>query len=126
MRDCWLTVTGIVPVEKGRQHRDYFVPEGPKPSTQFGLGLGHVRVSTLGTNGTALHFEFKQPNSQTSRLIADFIEQSHAEFVNLEFHSPRYTLRSIAPRRKFELPAPRTGSPGHGASQRACKNHSSD
>jgi len=95
-RDCWLTLDSVVLIEKGKQHRDYFVPEGgEKPSKQFGLDRGFIRVSTLGTNdGSTLHFEFKQLSSQTSRLIVDAIEQSHAELVNLEFHLPQYTLRS--------------------------------
>jgi hypothetical protein len=93
-RDCWLTSAGIVPIEKGKQHRDYFVPEGgEKPSKQFGLDLGHVRASTLGTNGSVLHFEFKRVGPETSCLIVDAIEQSRAELINLEFHVP-YTLRS--------------------------------
>jgi hypothetical protein len=85
LRDCWLTLDGVVPIEKGRQHRDYFVPAGAKPSKEFGLDLGHVRVSTLGTNGSVLHFEFKRI-AETSCLIVDAI--------NLEFHVPKYTLRS--------------------------------
>jgi hypothetical protein len=94
-RDCWLALDGAaVPIEKGKQHRDYFVPEGAKPSKQFGLDLGHVRVSTLGTNGSVLHFEFKRVGPETSCLIVDAIEQSHAERINLEFHVPTYTLRS--------------------------------
>src|SRR5258707_7242311 len=84
-RDRWLTLDGVVPIEKGRQHRDYFVPQGEKPSKQFGLDRGFIRVSTLGTNGSTLHFEFKQLSSQTSRLTVDAIEQSRAELVNLEF-----------------------------------------
>ena len=94
-RDCWLTIAGIVPVEKGKQHRDYFVPEGgEKPSKKFGLELEYVRVSTLGTNGNVLLFEFERIGPETSRLIVDAIEQSRAELVNLEFHLPEYTLRT--------------------------------
>jgi hypothetical protein len=93
-RDCWLTLDGVVLIDRGKQHRDYFVPEGEKPSKQFGLDLGHVRASTLGTNGSTIHFEFKQLSSQTSRLVVDAIEQSRAELINLEFHSPTYILRS--------------------------------
>jgi hypothetical protein len=93
MRDCWLTLDGVVPIGKGRQHRDYFVPAGKKPSKQFGLDLGNVRVSTLGTNGSVLHFEFKRI-AETSCLIVDAIEQSRAALINLEFHIPKYTLRS--------------------------------
>jgi hypothetical protein len=93
-RDSWLTLDGVVFIDGGKQHRDYFVPEGEKPSKQFGLDLGHIRVSTLGTNGSTLHFEFKQLSSQTSRLIVDAIEQSRAEFINLEFSSPTHILRS--------------------------------
>jgi hypothetical protein len=63
-------------------------------SKKFGLDLGHVRVSTLGTNGSTLHFEFKQLSSRTSCLIVDAIEQSRTELVNLECHVPTYTLRS--------------------------------
>lgn len=92
-RDCWLTLDGVVLIDRGKQHRHYFVPEG-EPSKQFGLDLGHVRASTLGTNGSILHFEFKQLSSQTSRLVVDAIEQSRAELINLEFHSPTYILRS--------------------------------
>ncbi len=92
--DCWVTIRGIVVIEKGKQHKNYFVPQGAKPSKHFGLDLGHVRVSTLGTNGAVLHFEFKELNPQTARLIVDAIEQSRAEIVNLEFHIPKYTLRS--------------------------------
>jgi hypothetical protein len=92
-RDCWLTLDGVVLIERGKQHRHYFVPEG-EPSKQFGLDLGHVRASTLGTNGSTLHFEFKQLSSQASRLIVDAIGQSHAELINLEFHLPQYGLRS--------------------------------
>jgi hypothetical protein len=95
-RDCWLTLDGVVLIDRGKQHRHYFVPEGgEKPSKQFGLDRGFVRVSTLGTNdGSTLHFEFKQLSSQTSRLIVDAIEQSHAERINLEFHVPTYSLRA--------------------------------
>ena len=93
-RDSWLTLDGVVPIEKGRQHRDYFVPEGEKPSKQFGLDRGFIRVSTLGTNGSVLHFEFKRIGPETSCLIVDAIEQSRAELINLEFHVPKYTLRS--------------------------------
>jgi hypothetical protein len=93
LRDCWLTLDGVVPIEKGRQHRDYFVPAGAKPSKEFGLDLGHVRVSTLGTNGSVLHFEFKRVGA-SARLIVDAIEQSRAALINLEFHSPTYILRS--------------------------------
>ena len=92
--DCWLTTVGIVPVAKGKEHRDYFVPRGEKPSKQFGFDLGHIRVSTLGTNGSTLHFEFKELNPRASSLIVDAIEQSDATIINLEFHSPTYTLRS--------------------------------
>jgi hypothetical protein len=77
-RDCWLTLDGVVPIEKGKQHRDYFVPEGDKPSKQFGVDLGHVRASTLGTNGSGLHFKFKRIGPETSCLIVDAIEQSRA------------------------------------------------
>src|SRR6266404_2812316 len=94
LRDCWLTIAGIVPVEKGKQHRDYFVPEGEKHSKQFGLDRGFIRVSTLGTNGSVLHFEFKRVGPKISCLIVDAIEQSRAELINLEFHVPEYTLRS--------------------------------
>src|SRR5713101_3384677 len=94
-RDCWLTLDGVVPIEKGKQHRDYFVPEGgEKPSKKFGLELGYVRVSTLGTKGDVLLFEFERIGPETSRLIVDAIEQSRAELINLEFHVPKYTLRS--------------------------------
>src|SRR5579862_2437868 len=92
-RDCWLTLDGVVRIEKGKQHRDYFVPEGEKPSKQFGLDLGHVRVSTLGTNGSVLHFEFKRANPGTSRLVVDAIEESRAELINLESHVPKYSFR---------------------------------
>jgi hypothetical protein len=92
-RDCWLTLDGVVLIDRGKQHRHYFVPEG-EPSKQFGLDLGHVRASTLGKNGSILHFEFKQLSSQTSRLVVDAIEQSRAQLINLEFHSPTYILRS--------------------------------
>src|SRR5712671_1673911 len=96
LRDSWLTLDeGVVPIEKGKQHRDYFVPEGgEKPSKEFGLDLGHVRVSTLGTDGRTLHFECKKLSPQTSRLILHAIKRSRAEVVNLEFHLPQYTLRS--------------------------------
>ena len=94
LRDCWLTIAGIVPVEKGKQHKDYFVLVGERPSKQFGFDQGHIRVSTLGTNGRTLHFEFKKLSSQTSRLILHAIKRSRAELVNLEFHLPQYTLRS--------------------------------
>lgn len=91
-RDCWLTLDGVVvPIEKGKQHRDYFVPEGAKPSKEFGLDLGYVRVSTLGTKGDVLLFEFERIGPETSCLIVDAIEQSHAKHINLEFHVPRYT-----------------------------------
>jgi hypothetical protein len=93
-RDSWLTSAGIVPIEKGTHHKNYFVPDGEKPSKQLGLDLGHIRVSTLGTNGSTFHFEFKQLSSQTSRLIVDAIEQSRAELISLEFHSPTYIPRS--------------------------------
>ncbi len=76
-RDCWLTLDGVVPIEK-----------------QFGLDLGHVRASTLGTNGSVLHFEFKRVGPETSCLIVDAIEQSRAERINLEFHVPTYSLRA--------------------------------
>src|SRR5260370_42197055 len=90
-RDCWLTRDGVVPIEKGKQHRDYFVPDGERPSKKFGLELGYVRVSTLGTKGDVLHFEFKRMGLETSGLIVDAIEQSRAELVNLEFHLSQYT-----------------------------------
>ncbi|HEY6128221.1 MAG TPA: hypothetical protein VIW23_08580 [Candidatus Acidoferrum sp.] len=90
-RDCWLTLDGVVLIEKGKQHRDYFVPEGAKASKHFGLDLGYVRVSTLGTNGSVLYFEFKQLSPVTSRLIIDAIDQSRAERINLECHVPQYT-----------------------------------
>jgi hypothetical protein len=93
-RDSWLTSPGIVPIAKGKQHRDYFVPEGEKPSKQFGIDRGFIRVSTLGTKGDVLHFEFKRICPKTSCLIVDAIEQSRPELVNLEFHSPTYILRS--------------------------------
>jgi hypothetical protein len=93
-RDCWLTLDGVVLIDRGKQHRDYFVPEGEKPSKQFGLDLGHVRVSTLGTDGRTLHFECKKLSPQTSCFILDAVERSRAELVNLEFHLPQYTLRS--------------------------------
>jgi hypothetical protein len=94
-RDSWLTIDGIVPIERGKQHKNYFVPEAEKPSKQYGLDLGHVRVSVLGTkDGSVLHFEFKSVNPGTSRLIVDAIQQSRAVLINLEFHCPRYTLRS--------------------------------
>src|SRR6266404_5289127 len=97
-RDCWLTSAGIVPIEKGRQHKDYFVPDGQKPSKQFGFNLGYVRVSTLGTNGRTLHFECKKLSPQTSRFILDAVKRSRAELVNLEFHVPKYTFRtSLSP-----------------------------
>lgn len=81
-------------LKKGKQHRDYFVLEGEKPSQQFGLDLAHVRASTLGTNGSVLHFEFKRIGPETSYLIVDVIEQFCSELINLEFHVPKYTLRS--------------------------------
>jgi hypothetical protein len=93
-RDCWLTIDGVVLIAREKQHRDYFVPEGEKPSKQFGLDRGFVRVSVLGTDGRILHFEFKELNPQTSRLIVDAVKRSRAELINLEFHCPRYTLRS--------------------------------
>jgi hypothetical protein len=92
-RDCWLTTVGVVPIEKRKQHRDYFVPVGEKPSKQFGLDLGNVRVSTLGTNGSSLHFEFNKLSPQASRLIVDALKASRANVVNLEFHLPNYSLR---------------------------------
>jgi hypothetical protein len=94
MRDCWLTLDGVVLIDRGKQHRDYFVPEGAKPSKEFGLDLGHIRASTLGTTGSSLHLEFKERSPQTSRLILHAIKRSRAEFINLEFHVPEYTLRS--------------------------------
>src|SRR6266436_5757612 len=94
LRDCWLTLDGVVPIEKEKQHRDYFVPEGEKPSRQFGLDLGHIRASTLGTNGSVLHFEFKRISPEASCLIVNAIEQSRSELINLEFHVPKYALRS--------------------------------
>src|SRR5258708_40344533 len=93
-RDCWLTLDGVVPIERGKQHRDYFLPRGAKPSKQFGFDQGHVRVSTLGTNGRTLHFEFKKLSPQTSRCILDAVKRSRADLVNIEFHLPQYTLRS--------------------------------
>ena len=81
-------------LKKGKQHRDYFVLEGEKPSQQFGLDLAHVRASTLGTNGSVLHFEFKRIGPETSCLIVDAIDLSRAELINLEFHVPKYALRS--------------------------------
>jgi len=95
LRDSWLTLDeGVVPIERGKQHRDYFVPSGERSSKQFGFDQGHVRVSTLGTNGRTLHFEFKELSPQTSRLILRAIKRSRAELLNLEFHLPQYTLRS--------------------------------
>jgi hypothetical protein len=94
LQDCWLTTDDSVLIEKGKEHRDYFVPDGEKPSKQFGLDLGHVRVSTLGTDGSTLHFEFKEPNPQTSRLILQTLQQSRAKLINLESHLPLYTLRT--------------------------------
>jgi hypothetical protein len=93
LRDCWLTLDGVVPIERGKQHRDYFVPEGEKPSKQFGFDQGHIRVSTLRTDGRTLHFEFKELSAQTSRFILDAVKRSRAELINLEFHVPKYTLR---------------------------------
>jgi len=93
-RDSWLTLDGVVPIERGKQHRDYFIPGGERPSKQFGFDQGHVRVSTLGTNGRTLHFECKKLSPQTSRLILHAIKRSRAELINLEFHVPKYSLRS--------------------------------
>jgi hypothetical protein len=94
-RDCWLTRDGVVvPIERGKQHRDYFLPSGRRPSKQFGFDQGHIRVSTLGTNGRTLHFEFTTLSQVASRLIVNAIERSRAELINLEFHSPTYILRS--------------------------------
>lgn len=92
-RDCWLTIDGIVPIEKGLQHRDYFVPAGEKPSKQWGFDLGYVRVSTLGTAGSTLHFEFKELSSETVCLVVGAIERSDATIINLEFHVPKHSLQ---------------------------------
>jgi hypothetical protein len=95
-RDCWITLNGgVVFIERGKHHCDYFSPTGTKASKEHGLDRGFIRVSTLGTtNGGTLHFEFKAICPRTSRLILDAIEHSNAELINLEFHSPKYTLRS--------------------------------
>jgi hypothetical protein len=99
-QDCWLTIDGIVPIEKGKRHRDYFVPDGEKPSKQFGLDLGNVRVSTLGTDGRVLHFEFKRISPETSLLILGAVEGSGAVLINFEYHVPKYTLRPNLSRRE--------------------------